>query len=134
MASNGPAYRHTTDAEVLSDSLHAIRSSSVSRSDCLVPVSTVHRIVLQRLGDGAPLALGYLSQRPSGIDQRLHALDELLRSQVDLIVELLPRTGGVHAISDKPAVLACCRSSPNVRRSQSVAKKGGASSIPTVAR
>ncbi len=105
---HGAADGHAADVEVLADRLHAVSTASVRLGHSPISTAVVRYIIVEGLLDGPALTLRYLSERARGIDQGLHAFDEPLGAQVDLILEIEPGTRCVRAFGDKPPVFGCC--------------------------
>jgi hypothetical protein len=73
---------------MFSDRLHAVHACSVCLGERSVSVFVVHPEVLQRLGDGTTLALGYIVEGAFGVDQALHLRHEGARAEIDLFLQL----------------------------------------------
>jgi hypothetical protein len=101
---HGPAHRHAADPEILRDGLHAAGTAAVGRGERSIPVRITLSIFTQGFRQCATLGLRNIVQRSLGIDRRLHAFDERLGAEIDLIFQLAPRTGGVDPFGNEPAV------------------------------
>ena len=86
----GPTDRHPSDTEMIGDRLHTVGATTIGFGDGSIAFAPAFGILLYPLGDRATLTLRYLFNWAFRIDHRLHALDERLRSQIDLVLLIPP--------------------------------------------
>ena len=104
MLPHRPTHRHTGNAEMLPDRLHAGGPRTVRLGHGTIPVGKALGIGVQRLRRPSPLPQRNLLQRLIRTDVPLHRLHQRVRTQVDLALELLPQTRPPDPRADKPSI------------------------------